>query len=381
MPQEYINNLQTPALLLNKNILERNCQAMQQRISSFGILLRPHMKTAKSIDIYRIATKTGFGGITVSTLTEADYFVTNGVTDILYAVGIVPDKLRQVAEIISKGADLTLITDNESVISALNKSARELDLELKMLIEIDSGGCRGGVLADSEDLIALGRAIQQASNIEFSGVMTHAGHSYHCRSTDKIVSIAEQERVCVVDAAHRLQSELGLTSQIISTGSTPTATYAESFSGLTDARPGVYMFGDIDQYFIGSCQLEDIAITVLTTVIGHNKNANRVLIDAGGLALSKDISATEFSNHTGYGWVADLSGKVIDGLYVESVHQEHGLIASSDGPVLNFDRYPVGTKLRILPIHACMTVAAYEHYHVHNNQNNVIDQWSRVNRW
>ena len=187
--------------------------------------------------------------------------------------------------------------------------------------------------------------------------------------------------MAVVTAATRLKNELDMHCEIISTGSTPTANHAKSFKGLTETRPGVYMFGDIDQCFIGSCEPEDIAVSVLATVIGHNRQADRILIDASGLALSKDTSASEFSKQTGYGWIADISGKLIDNLYIEAVHQEHGMIANAGNGNLNFDTYPVGSKLRALPIHACMTVAAYEHYFVHDRQNNVIDKWSRVNRW
>jgi len=373
--------LSTPALLLNKDILEKNCRKMQDRIGSFGLSLRPHMKTAKSIDVYHFATYAGFKGITVSTLAEASYFARQGITDIIYAVGIVPAKLSKVSQIQSLGADVKVITDNISLIPKLNQAAAELNLQLNVLIEIDSGGARGGILPDSLELLELGSAIAQATNLNFTGVLTHAGHSYHCRSIKEIQVIAETERVSVIKASSRLKSELNLDCTIISTGSTPTATYAASFEGLTETRPGVYMFGDIDQYFIGSCEIKDIAVSVLTTVIGHNKHANRILIDAGGLALSKDISATEFSKNTGYGLLCDQSGQYIEGLYVESVHQEHGLIASVPNSLIDYDKFPVGSLLRILPIHACMTVAAYENYYVHDDQNEVTEKWSRINRW
>ena len=186
MHQKIINDLSTPSLLLNQDILFSNCRQMQQRISSCGISLRPHMKTAKLIDVYRTATQSGFKGITVSTLAEAAYFAANGVEDILYAVGIVPNKLQQIANVISLGCDLKLITDSVAIIDELNKSAQQSNLTLKLLIEIDSGGRRGGVLADSQELIKLGELINRASNLEFTGVMTHAGHSYHCKSKLKL---------------------------------------------------------------------------------------------------------------------------------------------------------------------------------------------------
>ena len=375
-----MKDLLTPALLLNKDKLVINCERMRNRVSD-TIALRVHMKTAKSIDVYQLATNDGFKGITVSTLAEAAYFAGHGIDDILYAVGIVPGKLRHVQQLVAQGCDLKVITDTKSIISELNAVAKQLDFNVKLLIEIDCGGARGGVLADSCDLLEIAKLINSATNIEYYGLMTHAGHSYHSKSISEIIEIAEQERLAVIQAARRLKNELGLHSNILSTGSTPTATYAKSFEGLTEVRPGVYMFCDIDQYFIGSCGLEDIAISVLTTVIGHNKKANRILIDAGGLALSKDISASEFSSATGYGWITDHKGNHIQDAYVESVHQEHGLIKFTGIKDIPFDNFPVGSHLRILPIHACMTVAAFKQYQVHDNNNNLLDNWSRVNHW
>ncbi|MEH6630359.1 MAG: alanine racemase [Halopseudomonas aestusnigri] len=372
-------NLGTPSLLLDKDILEHNCKIMQERVQEAGIRLRPHMKTAKSIEAYHLATEGGFDGITVSTLSEADYFANGGVTDILYAVGIVPSKLAEAQRIQDKGINLSLITDSLSIISALDDEALRLETTFPILIEIDSGGQRGGVLPSSDDLLAIGRAVKASKRLSLEGVMTHAGHSYHSTTPEEISEIAEQERLAVVNAADRLRSE-GLPCPIVSAGSTPTAVFAKSFDGLTDIRPGVYMFGDVDQMFIGVCRSNEIAASVLASVIGHNKDANRILIDAGGLALSKDISASEFSSHTGYGLVCDLSGKVLEELYVESVHQEHGLIASVSGS-LPYEDLPVGSRVRILPIHACMTVAAYEQYEVHSSDGELLAKWDRVNRW
>ena len=384
-----MENLLTPALLLNKQKLIANCERMKKRLPQ-AVALRSHMKTAKSIEVYNLACKDSYKGITVSTLAEAEYFASHGVDDILYAVGIVPAKLQRVHKLISQGCDLKLITDNKTIVNSLNTIAGKLNMTIKLLIEIDCGGERGGVQPDSRQLLEIGKLIKSSESIEFCGLMTHAGQSYHCRSVSEIISVAEQERMAIITANTRLKNELDLNSKILSVGSTPTATFAESFDGLTETRPGVYMFHDIDQYFIGSCQLEDIAVSVLTTVIGHNKAANRLLIDAGALALSKDISASEFSNVTGYGWVADIEGERIQNTYVESVHQEHGLIAlvgnktssrSLDEARFDFERFPVGMRLRILPIHACMTVAAFSHYHVHDNDNNLLANWSRINHW
>ncbi|WP_421780337.1 alanine racemase [Kiloniella litopenaei] len=373
------NTLNTPALLLDKDVFEENCRVMQERVQEAEIKLRPHMKTAKALEAYHCATKDGFDGITVSTLAEADFFASGGVTDILYAVGIVPSKLSQAQRVQDKGVKLTLITDNPDAISVLDAEANRLGTTFPIMIEIDSGGRRGGVLTDSQDLLNLAKAIAASRCLSLEGVMTHAGHSYHFSTPEEIADIAEQERLSVVQAAERLLKS-GFPCPVVSAGSTPTAVFAKSYEGLTEIRPGVYMFGDVDQMFIGACKQNEIAATVLASVIGHNKTAKRLLIDAGGLALSKDISASEFSSHTGYGLVCELNGEVIEELYVESVHQEHGLIASVSGD-LPYDKFPVGSRLRILPIHTCMTCAGFSHYDVHSAEGELLGKWERVNRW
>ncbi|MCZ4280770.1 alanine racemase [Kiloniella laminariae] len=372
-------DLGTPSLLLNRDICEENCRVMQERAQGAGVRLRPHMKTAKSIEVYKMATRGGFEGITVSTLAEADFFANAGVKDILYAVGIVPGKLAAAQKIQDKGVKLSLITDNVAVITALDAEAERLGTTFPVAVEIDCGGGRGGVLPESADLLDLARALKSSRRLSFEGVLTHAGHSYAYSSAGEIAEVAEQERLGVVSAAVRLR-KAGFACPLVSAGSTPTAVFARSFEGLSEIRPGVYMFGDVDQLCIGTCKADEIAATVLTSVIGHNRSSQRLLVDAGGLALSKDISASIFTSQSGYGLVCKLDGTIIDDFFVEGVHQEHGLIASLSGD-LCFESYPVGSRLRILPIHSCMTVAAYEHYEVHDSPGSLIARWSRVNGW
>jgi D-serine deaminase-like pyridoxal phosphate-dependent protein len=167
----------------------------------------------------------------------------------------------------------------------------------------------------------------------------------------------------------------------VSAGSTPTAVHAGSLEGVTELRPGVYVFFDLDQVGIGACAIEDIAVSVLASVIGHNRRAGRVLIDAGALALSKDVSAGEFMSHVGYGLVCPAGSTVpMDGLYVAEVHQEHGLIAAAEGAP-PYDVLPIGSKVRVLPNHACITAAAHPAYHVVEGGPEVIARWERANGW
>lgn len=373
-----LDQLETPALLLDKDILERNCSRMSQRMQQAGIALRPHLKTAKAREVARLATHGHSGAITVSTLAEARFFLEGGFTDILYAVGMVPSKAKAAAELQRAGAKLTLILDDPRTAQELGKAAAELETRFPILIEIDSGGGRAGVAAGSQQLLDIASAIHAQSTLELAGVMTHAGHSYHCRGPAEIAEVAEAERCALVQAADRLR-QAGYPCPIVSAGSTPTAVHAVSFEGLTEMRPGVYVFNDLDQVGIGSCTPDDLALSVLATVIGHNRRSERILIDAGALALSKDVSAHEFFEHVGYGRVCDLSGKVVNGLYVESAHQEHGLIAAAEGEP-PYEAFPIGSKLRILPNHACITAAAYTHYEVLQG-NQPLARWERINGW
>ncbi len=373
-------DLDTPALVLDRSRLERNCERMSKRMSEAGVRLRPHLKTAKSANVAKTATRGHFGGVTVSTLAEARYFLAQGISDLTYAVGLAAGKLDAVAKLQAQGAQITLLTDSMETLKAAAQKAADLDTDFRFLIEVDTGGLRGGVPPESDLLIELGRFLNECAGLTLAGVLTHAGHSYHCRNQAEIEQVAEEERVGAVLAAQRLR-DAGLTCETVSAGSTPTAICAKSLEGLTEMRPGVYTFFDLDQMALGVCAMEDIALSVVATVIGHNHAAGRILIDAGGLALSKDLSAAEFLEHAGYGLVCPLDmTEPMDGIYVESVHQEHGLIAAVGGEP-PYDKLPVGARVRILPNHACMTAAAYDSYHVVDGGQDVVDAWGRVNGW
>ncbi len=375
-----IADLQTPALILDRAVLARNCRAMAERMAGHGVRLRPHLKTAKSAEVAALATAGQFGGVTVSTLAEARYFAAHGTRDITYAVGMVPGKLAEVAALERDGVRMTLVTDNLDAVQGAAAEAAALDTGFRLLIEIDTGGARAGVAPESDELIALGRAIEAAPGLSLDGVLTHAGHSYHCRNVAEVRAVAEAERAGIVQAAEGLR-EAGLPCPVVSAGSTPTAVYATRLDGVTEMRPGVYVFFDLDQVGIGACAMADIAISVLASVVGHNRRTGRVLVDAGALALSKDLSAGEFMAQVGYGLVCPAdSATPLDGLYVAEVHQEHGLIAAREGAP-PYDSLPLGSKVRILPNHACITAAAYEAYKVVDGTTDVIATWPRCNGW
>jgi len=379
MATQTIDDLPTPALILDRATLRRNLKRMSDRLRDAGVALRPHLKTAKSVQIGRMAVEGHDGRITVSTLAEARYFADGGFKDILYGVGIVPSKLPAVTELRKRGVNLRVVTDNLAVARAIADAAKEGDT-FSVFIEIDSGGGRAGLPFPAlPGLLDIARVLHKAPNVELAGVMTHAGHSYHQSTPDGIAAVAEQERLAIVTAAEKIRAA-GIPCPIVSGGSTPTATWSRDFTGITEMRPGVYVFNDLDQALIGSCGPEDLALSVLASVIGHYPHRNQMLVDAGALALSKDISAQEFQPTVGYGTIADAPTK---DMAVIECSQEHGFVASADP--MPYGNMPIGTRVRILPNHACITAAAYDKYYVVDSDldggKSVVDVYDRINGW
>jgi D-serine deaminase-like pyridoxal phosphate-dependent protein len=376
MQPSTILELPTPALILDRTRLERNSKRMRDKVRSLGVRLRPHVKTSKSIDVLNVLAAGEDLPITVSTLAEARYFFAHGVTDILYAVGIAPVKLPEVAKLIRVGCKLRIILDTIDAADAAIAFATAEAIDLQVLIEIDSDGHRAGVAPSDPLLLEIGNRLED----RLAGVMTHAGASYDCRTIAEFEAMAEQERALTVEAAERLRSA-GLDSPIVSVGSTPTLHYARRLDGITEVRAGVYAFGDLVQMELRTCSIHDIAIGVLASVIGHNRQHGRVLVDAGFLALSRDRGTADLQIDWGYGAVChSRTGDLIEDVILSSTNQEHGIITSRTGSI-NFDLFPVGSQVMILPNHACATAAAYDRYFVTEGSDQIVDTWDRVNGW
>lgn len=369
----------TPALILDRQRLQENADRMRGRVAQLGVMLRPHVKTSKSIDVLRMLSGGADVPITVSTLAEARYFFGQGVRDILYAVGIAPVKLPQVAELIRAGCTLRIILDSIEAADAVQAYGSAEELRIEALVEVDTDGKRAGADPNDELLIEIARRLSSGPGAGLAGVMTHAGGSYSARTLGEFEAIAERERAGAVTAANRLRSA-GFPVAIVSVGSTPTVHYARALDGVTEARVGVYAFGDLVQAELGTCAIDDIAISVLASVIGHSPTHGRVLVDAGFLALSRDRGTADFAVDWGYGAVCDANGEVIPNVRVENSNQEHGIITAVSGE-LDLSRFPIGARVRILPNHACATAAAYDRYLVTDGSQQVVDVWERVNGW
>lgn len=374
MKTDSLTSLETPCLVLDEGRMSRNLERMRAQLARLGVQARPHVKTCKSIPIGQRMTATPRGPITVSTLAEAEHFFAAGVTDVLYAVGLAPNKLDHVLDLRARGCDLTVVVDGVEAARAV--AARGADIPA--LLEIDSDDHRAGIRPQDDALLATARAV--AAGGVLRGVMTHAGASYECRSAAAIIAMAEQERAAVVAAATRLRAD-GHTSPIVSVGSTPTALFAEHLRGVTEVRAGVYVFMDLVMVGLGVCPLDDVAISVLCSVIGHQREKNWLLTDGGWMALSRDRGTAAFAVDQGYGAVCDVNGAPIPELIVHATNQEHGMVQRRDGGPIDWRRFPVGTLLRVLPNHACATAAAHDRYHVVDGGLDVQATWPRCGGW
>ena len=244
---------------------------MREHLARLGVAFRPHLKTAKSLDVARIAMTTPEGPAMVSTLREAEYFAEGGVQDMIYGVGIAPTKLARVTAIRARGVDLAIILDSLEQADAVAAHAHSSGDAVPVLIEVDADGHRSGVApGDTATLVAIGQRLL-AGGAKLRGVLLHAGDSYAIQHDPAALAVAaEAERLAAVTAADALRAN-GLPCPVVSVGSTPTARYARNLTGVTEVRAGVFMFGDLFQAGIGSVEVEDIALSVLATVIGHQR--------------------------------------------------------------------------------------------------------------
>jgi D-serine deaminase-like pyridoxal phosphate-dependent protein len=375
-----VGELATPCLLLDAERMERNIARLRARLDGLGVSLRPHLKTAKSVDVARHVMTSPAGPATVSTLREAARFATAGVRDIIYAVGIAPSKLPQVLELRAQGADLAVVLDTVEQAQAVAQASRKAGKRIPALIEIDCDGHRSGVLpTDTQRLVEIGRALEAGA--ELRGVLTHAGGSYAACGIEALRQCAEAERRSVVEAATSLR-EAGLACPVVSVGSTPTAHSVTDLTGVTEVRAGVFVFFDLVMAGIGVCQVEDIAVSVLATVVGHQRDKGWILVDAGWMALSQDRGTRRQPVDQGYGLVCDAAGTPYADLIVADANQEHGIITVRPGSGGVLPDLAIGDRVRILPNHACATTAQHRAYHVVRGSSDKVEaEWSRFGGW
>jgi len=392
-----LSDIQTPAALVDTAVMNGNIQRMQTAVSALSANLRPHVKTAKSIPVANAMNDAGAVGIAVSTLKEAEEFFNAGVSsDIMYCVCVVQSKLKWVYDLIQKGCDLKIVCDSVVTAQHITAFGLEHNHTFKTLIEIDTDGHRSGCPADTALLLEIAAALG-----DVHGVMAHAGESYELSSPSALQAMAEQERSLTVLAAERLRTA-GYACPVVSIGSTPTALSYTSLDKVTEVRAGVYIFFDLVMFNIGVCSMEEIALSVLTTVIGHQPEKGWVITDAGWMAMSRDRGVPG-QRDFGYGQVCSVGGTPLPGVTMVSANQEHGIITCSDLNKLKenlrgkqikdetifkscesmsiIDLFPVGTQLRVLPNHSCATAAQFPNYHMLDASGKVTEKWDRFYGW
>jgi D-serine deaminase-like pyridoxal phosphate-dependent protein len=373
-----LTDLETPAAIVDVARLDHNIARMQARMDGLGVALRPHVKTTKCREIVARQLAAGARGITVSTLREAEEFFAAGIRDILYAVCIAPQKLPRIQRLRAQGCDLTVLVDSAEAARAVAAAGRE-GRPLDVLIEIDSDGHRSGLHPDDPRLVEIGRILVDGGAM-LRGVLTHAGNSYELQEPEALRAMAEQERAQIVRAAEYLRAA-GLPCPVVSIGSTPTAFAAASLAGVTEVRAGVYVLFDLFMRNVGVCTPDELALSVLTTVIGNQAEKGWIIVDAGWMAMSRDRGTARQRHDYGYGQACGLDGRPIAGLTMTGANQEHGILSFGDG-VAGRDvqqQFPIGTRLRIWPNHACATGAQHERYYAVTEEGAAV--WSRFNGW
>lgn len=321
----------TPIVLVDAAVMERNIGRAQLAAASAGVRLRPHIKTHKSTVLARMQLEAGAAGLTCATLSEAVGLSEAGVGgDLFVAVPFYPSpsKLARIDRLLAAGCDLALAVDNLSVAGLL--AIRYPRGGLRLIVEIDSGAHRTGV-PPSEAV-----SVAAACGDLLGGVFTHGGHGYPPGMA--VAAGADEVRV-LADAKNRIEAA-GRRVPVISAGSTPTAAHCVA-EPVNEIRPGTYIFGDWQQVSNGSVTIEDVAVSVMATVISA-PSADRFVLDCGAKILSKDRPAWV----DGYGHIPELPSAVIDRLY-----DNHAVVsAGGNRPAM------VGDQMRVIPNHVCPVI-------------------------
>ncbi len=335
----HFTELDTPALLVDLDRMDHNISRMSEVAGRNQVKLRPHTKTHKSPEIARRQLESGATGITVAKLGEAEIMANAGIQDILVANQIIGEqKYRRLIEL-SHRATVCIAIDSEIGATTLNTALEQAGQTLEVVVEINSGQDRGGVLP-GEEALRLASKIREMSQLELRGLMTHAGQSYNQTEKAELAKVGAHEGKVMVETADLLRRN-GIEVKEISVGSTPAAPYSAAVAGVTEIRPGTYVFGDLTQVDLYSCALKDCALSVLATVTSR-PNATRTIVDAGRKTLTSD-PASRTGRTRGFGLIPSKN------TVVGRLSEEHGVIESDS-------TFEIGEKVTIIPNHACVVV-------------------------
>lgn len=337
--------LDTPSLLIDLDLLERNLAEMQQVADTAGVRLRPHTKTHKCPEIARMQLDAGASGITVAKLGEAEVMADAGIDDVLVAYPLVGEaklaRLRDLAE----RASVRVTTDSVEVAEALGRVGVDLGRDVPVLVEVDTGLHRVG-RPPGAPTVELVKALGRVRGIEVLGLLTHAGHAYWCSSAEEVRALAEREGLDLVETAERCAAE-GIPLREISVGSTPTARIVAGVAGVTEIRPGTYALNDVQQMRLGVATERTCAARVLATVVARPTD-ERFVLDAGTKAFTSD--GADGPPFPGRGVVAGRPGLVLD-----FMNEEHAV-----GHRTGADDVKIGDRLEVVPLHVCSTVNMFD---------------------
>jgi len=358
--QEYLKSLAIvkPTLLIDRRKVEKNIERMVEKSRQNRVLLRPHFKTHQSAEIGAWFKDRGVQTITVSSVDSAWYFAENGWTDITVAF---PVNVRQIADVnrIARNISLHLLVESKEVVAFLN---RELKSTARIWIKIDAGYHRTGIpWNNAKQIISVARAIQAAEQLEFEGILTHAGHTYHARNVEEVTSVFNETARRMTGIKRDLIEE-GFEKAKISVGDTPGCSIVEDFTGIDEIRPGNFVFYDLMQSRHGICGEEDIAVAMACPVVAKHKERNEIVIYGGAVHFSKE-HLVDASGGASYGSVVmmerDHWSSAVPSAYLSSVSQEHGIIKANKDFL---DYVQIGDILLILPVHACLTANLMKKY-------------------
>jgi D-serine deaminase-like pyridoxal phosphate-dependent protein len=335
--------LSTPVVLVDLDVLERNIMTQARRAREAGVRLRPHAKTHKSPEIARLQRAAGARGLSVAKVGEAEVFAEAGFDDLFIAYPVVGEGKGRRLLALADRARVAVGVDSVEGARTLAGPFRDAGRVLDVMLKVDVGYGRVGVLP--KDAVEVARRIADLTGLRLRGVFTHAGHAYMATTRAQVKRIATQEGERLTRAATELR-DAGMRIDEVSVGSTPTAAGAMQVAGVTECRPGNYVFHDASQVALGTCALPDCALTVLATVVSVPA-PDRAVVDAGSKTLSSDPLRPRPG---GYGQILGRKSRI------ERLSEEHGVIAVAEG-----DTFRVGERVRILPNHACVVVNLHDH--------------------
>jgi D-serine deaminase-like pyridoxal phosphate-dependent protein len=336
--------LETPAMLIDLDIVDANIQKAATYAERAGLRLRPHVKTHKSIEMARRQLAAGAAGLCVATVSEAEVFAAaglagTGLAELTLAYPIVGERKLSRLAAVCRTASVTLVADSAAVIDGYQEMARQSARTLAVLVEVDTGMRRVGV--PPQAVPELARQISKSAGLEFAGILTHAGHAHDVAGQLGIERVARQEATVMGDVRADLE-HAGHEVRVVSAGSSLTSWYLTAADGITEIRPGTYIYNDLRTLACWSCTPEEIAATMLATVVSTGDGGDggtRVTVDAGSKTLTTTTDPEYGSGH--------LAGQP-DSAFTR-VSEEHGVLTVSGPPDLS-----VGQRVRILPVHVCV---------------------------